>query len=158
MIRVGIGYDVHQLVENRPLIIGGICIPYNRGLAGHSDADVLTHAITDAMLGALALGTIGDWFPDTDPTYTNADSIELLQIVMQTVGKKGYVIGNIDSVLIAEYPKFKPYVNDIQQRLMTVLGCNTDQISIKATTTETLGFEGRQEGIAAQAVVLLQRQ
>ena len=155
MIRVGIGYDVHQLVENRKLIIGGVTIPHEKGLVGHSDADVLAHAITDAILGALALGNIGDWFPDTDQTYKDSDSIELLKIVYEDVKKRGYSIVNLDSVLIAEQPKFKPFINDIRQSLTDALGCDLEQISVKATTTEKLGFEGRQEGIAAQAVVQL---
>ena len=155
MIRVGIGYDVHQLVENRKLIIGGVTIPHEKGLVGHSDADVLAHAITDAILGSLALGNIGDWFPDTDQTYKDSDSIELLKIVYEDVKKRGYSIVNLDSVLIAEQPKFKPFINDIRQSLTDALGCDLEQISVKATTTEKLGFEGRQEGIAAQAVVQL---
>ena len=155
MMRVGIGYDVHQLVSDRPLIIGGVNIPHDKGLQGHSDADVLAHAITDAMLGALALGNIGDWFPDTDPEYKDSDSIKLLQIVYKDIKSRGYSIGNIDAVLIAEYPKFKPYINTIRESLATALECNIDQISVKATTTEKLGFAGREEGIASEAVVLM---
>ena len=156
MIRVGIGYDVHQLVVDRPLIIGGVTIPYEKGLAGHSDADVLAHAITDAILGALSLGNIGDWFPDTDPKYKDCDSIELLKIVYADIKKRGFNIGNIDSVLIAQEPKFKPHIPMIRESLATELGCDIDLISVKATTTEQLGFEGRKEGIAAQAIALLQ--
>tara|TARA_A100000164_G_scaffold302918_1_gene278480 strand:+ start:176 stop:652 length:477 start_codon:yes stop_codon:yes gene_type:complete len=155
MIRVGIGYDVHQLVDNRDLIIGGVTIPYEKGLKGHSDADVLAHAITDAILGALALGNIGDWFPDTDQKYKDSDSIELLKIVYAEIKKRGYTIVNLDSVLIAEQPKFKPFIDDIRQSLTEALDCDISQISVKATTTEKLGFEGRQEGIAAQAIVQL---
>ncbi len=156
MIRVGTGYDVHQLVANRPLIIGGVTIPHEKGLLGHSDADVLAHTITDAMLGALSMGNIGDWFPDNDPKYKDSDSIELLKIIYKEIRDKGYKIGNIDSVLIAEQPKFKPHIPSIRESLATALNCELDQISVKATTTEKLGFEGREEGIAAQAVVLLE--
>ena len=155
MTRIGIGYDVHQLVVERDLIIGGVKIPYEKGLLGHSDADVLSHAISDALLGALALGSIGDWFPDTDPNYKDADSIKLLVEVHQKIIEKGYQIGNIDAVSIAQQPKFKPYIPTIRESLATALNCSKDQIGVKATTTEKLGFEGREEGIAAQASVLL---
>ena len=155
MTRIGIGYDVHQLVVERDLIIGGVKIPYEKGLLGHSDADVLSHAISDALLGALALGSIGDWFPDTDPNYKDADSIKLLVEVHQKIIEKGYQIGNIDAVIIAQQPKFKPYISTIRESLATALNCSKDQIGVKATTTEKLGFEGREEGIAAQASVLL---
>ncbi len=156
MIRIGTGYDVHQLVEGRPLIMGGVTIPHHKGLLGHSDADVLAHAITDAILGALALGSIGDWFPDTDPEYSGADSIELLKIVYEKVKEKGYRISNLDSVIIAQAPKFKPHILAIRERLAAALGCAVELVGVKATTTEALGFEGREEGIAAQASVLLQ--
>jgi len=157
MMRVGIGYDVHQLVDGRPMIIGGVTIDHSKGLLGHSDADVLSHAITDAMLGALAMGSIGDWFPDTDPAYKDADSLYLLRNIYDKVIEKGYTIGNIDSVIIAQEPKCKPYINVIQQSLASTLGCPHDAIGVKATTTEQLGFVGKKEGIAAQAVVLLEK-
>ena len=157
MIRVGIGYDAHRFADNRPLILGGITIPYKQGLIGHSDADVLTHTIMDAMLGALSLGSIGDHFPDTDMAYKDADSIELLKHVMKLIQKKGYSIGNIDSVVIAEEPKLKGHIKDIRKHLADVLNCNEDQIGIKATTTEKMGPEGRLEGMSCQAVVLLEK-
>lgn len=156
MIRIGTGYDVHQLVPGRPLIVGGVTIPHDKGLLGHSDADVLTHAITDAILGALAMGSIGDWFPDTDAAYKDADSIELLKEVYKKVKEKGYEIVNIDSVIIAQNPKFKPHISAIQDCLAKAMDCTVDMVGVKATTTEKLGFEGREEGIAAQASVLLQ--
>ena len=155
-MRIGVGYDVHELTNDRPLIIGGVTIPHEKGLMGHSDADVLAHAITDALLGALALGNIGDWFPDTDPAYKDADSMTLLKNVMDDISNRGYQIVNIDSVLIAQEPKFKPFIAQICTSISNTLGCKLDQISVKATTTERLGFEGRQEGIAAQAVVLIE--
>ena len=154
-MRIGIGYDVHELTNDRPLIIGGVTIPHEKGLMGHSDADVLAHAITDALLGSLALGNIGDWFPDTDPAYKDADSMTLLKNVMDDISNRGYQIVNIDSVLIAQEPKFKPFISQICTSISNTLGCKIDQVSVKATTTERLGFEGRQEGIAAQAVVLI---
>jgi 2-C-methyl-D-erythritol 2,4-cyclodiphosphate synthase len=154
-MKVGIGYDVHQLVDDRPLIIGGVTIDHSKGLLGHSDADVLSHAISDALLGALALGNIGDFFPDTDPAYKDANSICLLQEVHQKIISLGYEISNVDSVIIAQEPKFMPYITQIRTTLAAALGCSVNQIGVKATTTERLGFEGRQEGIAAQAIVLL---
>ena len=154
-LRIGIGYDVHKFGPDRDLIIGGVTIPYDQGLLGHSDADVLTHAIMDAMLGALALGSIGDFFPDNDPKYKDINSLELLDIVHKTIHNKGYSIQNIDSVLIAQAPKFQPYILSIRQSLATQLNIDINGIGVKATTTETLGFEGRKEGIAAQAIVLL---
>ena len=154
-MRIGTGYDVHKLELNRKLIIGGLEIPYEKGLLGHSDADVLTHSIMDAMLGALALGSIGDHFPDHDPKYKDISSLILLDHVNQLIIKNGYKIANIDSILIAQMSKFKPYIPAIQSKLDTVLNIGADRIGVKATTTEWLGFEGRGEGIAAQAVVLL---
>ena len=153
MIRIGMGYDVHQLVDGRPLIVEGVQIDHQKGLLGHSDADVLTHAIADAMLGALALGSIGDWFPDTDQQYKDANSIELLKKVHSKVKQHGHNVVNIDSVIIAQEPKFKPHIKAIQEQLALALNCRIDQIGVKATTTEWLGFEGREEGIAAQACV-----
>jgi 2-C-methyl-D-erythritol 2,4-cyclodiphosphate synthase len=155
MMRVGIGYDVHQLGPNRPLILGGVTIPHHLGLLGHSDADVLSHAITDALLGALALGSIGDWFPDTDDQYKGADSLVLLETVVTAIHKKGYVICNVDSVIMAQEPKLMPYMSQIQESLAKVLGCSINAVGVKATTTETLGFVGKKEGMAAQAVALL---
>lgn len=153
--RVGIGYDVHQLVEGRPLILGGVHIPHTHGLLGHSDADVLTHSIMDAMLGALALGSIGDFFPDTDPKYKDADSIQLCEHVVQRIRDEGYELVNVDSVIVAQAPKLSPHVPAMQQRLSDCLGIEANRIGIKATTSETLGFEGRREGISTQAVVML---
>jgi 2-C-methyl-D-erythritol 2,4-cyclodiphosphate synthase len=156
--RIGTGYDVHALVDDRDLIIGGVKIPHTKGLLGHSDADVLSHAISDALLGALALGNIGDFFPDNDPKYKDADSIELLKEVHQKIIEKGYKIGNVDSVIMAQNPKFKPHILAIRTHLSKALNCPVDCIGVKATTTERLGFEGREEGIAAQANVLLEKQ
>lgn len=154
-IRVGIGYDVHQLVEGRLLILGGITVPHEKGLLGHSDADVLTHAIMDAMLGALSLGNIGDHFPDTDPAFKDADSIKLLHKVHELIKERGYKIGNIDSVIAAQRPKLKPYIPAIVAKLADELNIPHTDVAVKATTTEKLGFEGREEGISSQAVVVL---
>jgi len=155
-LRIGNGYDVHQLVNDRPLILGGVTIPHNKGLLGHSDADVLTHTIMDALLGALALGSIGDHFPDTDTAYKNANSMRLLDHVLQLISQKGFSIINIDTVVVAQEPKLKPYIEAIRQSLATALGLPLDRVSVKATTTEKLGFEGRKEGISCHGVVLLQ--
>jgi len=156
-IRIGQGFDVHQLVENRPLIIGGITIPYEKGLLGHSDADVLLHTISDAILGAIGEGDIGRHFPDTDQKFKDADSYKLLQEVWQLAKQKGYSLGNMDATIIAQKPKMSPYIPQMVQRIVTALECTEDQVNVKATTTEKLGFTGREEGIAAQAVVLLVR-
>ncbi|MEK9726918.1 MAG: 2-C-methyl-D-erythritol 2,4-cyclodiphosphate synthase [Candidatus Margulisiibacteriota bacterium] len=158
MFRIGTGYDVHALVKDRPLIIGGVTIPHETGLMGHSDADVLSHTISDALLGALALGNIGDFFPDTDPKFKDADSIELLKTVYQKIKAQGYILGNLDSVIIAQNPKFKPHILAIRTSLANALNCDIAEVGVKATTTEWLGFEGREEGIAAQATVLLIKQ
>jgi 2-C-methyl-D-erythritol 2,4-cyclodiphosphate synthase len=155
MFRVGFGYDVHQLIPDRPLILGGITVPHPLGLLGHSDADVLTHAIMDALLGALALGTIGDHFPDTDPAYKNADSLVLLRHVDALIRSKGYTISNIDSVIVAQKPKLAPHIPQMRACLSELLSLSLDQVSIKATTSETLGPEGREEGMSSHAVVLL---
>lgn len=155
--RVGIGYDVHQLVAGRPLIIGGVTIPYEQGLSGHSDADVLIHAICDAILGALGLGDIGRHFPDTDPAYNGISSLILLERVMQQCQRQGYCIGNVDSIIIAQRPKLSPYIETMRQTLADALHTAPDNVNVKATTTETLGFAGRGEGIAAQAVAHLMR-
>ncbi len=155
MIRIGQGYDVHQLVVGRPLIIGGIEIPYEKGLLGHSDADVLLHTVADAVLGAIAKGDIGKHFPDTDPAFKGADSTKLLSDVWNFVREKGYKLGNIDCTIIAQRPKMAPYIPLMRQKISELLEADLDQVNVKATTTEKLGFCGREEGIAAQAVVLL---
>ena len=154
-IRIGNGYDIHRLVAERALILGGIKISHELGLLGHSDADVLTHAIMDAMLGALSLGDIGHYFPPTDEKWAGADSLMLLAQVDQLIQEKGWRIGNIDSVIVAERPKLKPHIPAMRERLAEVLSLKPDQIGIKATTNEKLGPVGREEGIAAHAVVLL---
>ncbi|MFJ7978479.1 2-C-methyl-D-erythritol 2,4-cyclodiphosphate synthase [Peribacillus sp. JNUCC 23] len=155
MFRVGQGFDVHQLVEGRPLIIGGVTIPHEKGLLGHSDADVLLHTVADACLGAIGAGDIGRHFPDTDPEYKDADSAKLLQHVWAIVKKEGYVLGNADCTIIAQSPKMAPYNEKIKARVAELLEASVDQINVKATTTEKLGFTGRGEGIAAQVAVLL---
>jgi len=152
MLRVGIGYDVHRLVEGRPLFLGGIKIPYEQGLLGHSDADVLVHAICDAILGALSLGDIGRHFPDTDPAYKGISSLILLGKVVEQMEQQGYCIGNVDSIIIAQQPKLSPYIEEMRATLSEALHTTVDQMNIKATTTEGLGFSGRSEGIAAQAI------
>ncbi|MGJ7036551.1 2-C-methyl-D-erythritol 2,4-cyclodiphosphate synthase [Anoxybacillus eryuanensis] len=157
MYRIGQGFDVHQFAEGRPLIIGGINIPYEKGLLGHSDADVLLHAIADACLGAIGEGDIGKHFPDTDKAYKDADSAILLQRVWELVRQHGYTLVNIDCTIIAQKPKMAPYIPNMQKRIAELLEGNVSQVNVKATTTENLGFTGREEGIAAQAVVLLQK-
>ncbi|NJO43591.1 MAG: 2-C-methyl-D-erythritol 2,4-cyclodiphosphate synthase [Cyanobacteria bacterium RU_5_0] len=154
-LRIGNGYDIHRLVSDRPLILGGIQIAHGLGLLGHSDADVLTHAIMDAMLGALSLGDIGHYFPPSDPQWAGADSLKLLAQVNELILSKGWKINNLDSVIVAERPKLKPHLQAMRDRLATVLQLTADQISIKATTNEKLGPVGREEGIAAYAVTLL---
>jgi len=156
VIRVGIGYDLHRLEEGRPLILGGIHVPYDRGLVGHSDADVLAHAITDALLGAAALGNIGQLFPDTDPVYKNADSMQLLRNVVGLVNQHGYQIVNVDSNVVAQLPKLNPHLDAIRTSLATSLGLPLDCISVKAKTNEHVGPEGRGEAISAQAILLLE--
>lgn len=156
-MKIGIGYDVHKLVEGRKLFIGGIEIDYKFGLLGHSDADVLIHAIMDAIIGALALGDIGKLFPDTDDKYKDIDSKILLKKVYEIMTEKNYKIANIDSVVIAQKPKLKDYIEDMRACLSNILNTDIESVSVKATTTEKLGFEGREEGIAAQAVVLLEK-
>ncbi|WP_457568955.1 2-C-methyl-D-erythritol 2,4-cyclodiphosphate synthase [Desulfurobacterium sp.] len=156
MFRVGIGYDVHRLVEGRPLIIGGVEIPHNKGLLGHSDADVLLHAICDALLGAASLGDIGKLFPDSDDAYKGISSLILLQEVVKELFTKGYRVVNIDSVVIAQKPKLAPYINDMREKIASAVEIPVEYVSVKATTTERLGFEGKEEGIAAQAVVLIE--
>jgi len=154
-IRIGNGYDIHRLVPERPLILGGLKIEHSLGLLGHSDADVLTHAIMDALLGALSLGDIGHYFPPNDPQWAGADSIKLLKEVYNLVKSKGWRIGNIDTVIVAERPKLKPHINSMRENLSQALAIENEQVSIKATTNEKLGPTGREEGIAAYAVVLL---
>jgi 2-C-methyl-D-erythritol 2,4-cyclodiphosphate synthase len=153
--RVGVGYDVHRLSKGRPLILGGVDIPFHQGLAGHSDADVLSHALGDALLGAAGLGDLGHHFPDSDPQYKGIRSLNLLEKIHFLIHQKGYKIGNVDTTLVAQEPKVDLYVAKMRKALASVLQVDVDQISIKATTTEGLGFAGRQEGIAAYAVALL---
>jgi len=157
MFRVGQGFDVHAFAENRPLIIGGIEIPYELGLLGHSDADVLLHTISDALLGAIGEADIGRHFPDTDPAFKDADSAKLLEHVYQLVKDKGYELVNADCTIIAQAPKMAPYIQSMRNRIAELLETSPDRINVKATTTEKLGFTGRKEGIASQAVVLLQK-
>lgn len=157
MIRVGQGFDVHQLVEGRPCIIGGVTIPYEKGLLGHSDADVLLHTVSDAVLGALALGDIGKHFPDSDPAYKDADSVKLMEHVWNLAKERGYKLGNVDCTIIAQQPKMLPYIPQMVDNIARILEADAAQVNVKATTTEKLGFAGRGEGIAAQAVVCLIR-
>jgi len=154
-VRIGQGFDVHALVEGRPLVIGGVTIPYERGLFGHSDADVLLHAVTDALLGAAGLGDIGRHFPDTSPAYAGADSRVLLRDAMRRVIAAGYAVGNIDATIIAQAPKMAPHVDAMVANLAADLGVDRDRVNVKAKTTEKLGFTGRGEGIAAEAIALL---
>ncbi|PYZ95679.1 2-C-methyl-D-erythritol 2,4-cyclodiphosphate synthase [Alteribacter lacisalsi] len=155
MMRIGQGFDVHQLTEGRPLIIGGIEIPYEKGLLGHSDADVLLHTIADACLGAIGEGDIGRHFPDTDPAFKDADSKKLLSHVWGLVKERGYTLGNVDCTIMAQQPKMAPYIEEMRAGISDLLEAETDRVNVKATTTEKLGFTGRGEGIASQAVVLL---
>ncbi|MBH0171757.1 2-C-methyl-D-erythritol 2,4-cyclodiphosphate synthase [Fictibacillus sp. 18YEL24] len=157
MMRIGQGFDVHAFSEGRPLIIGGVTIPYEKGLLGHSDADVLLHAITDALLGAAGEGDIGKHFPDTDPAYKDADSKRLLLDSWKLVEKKGYSLGNIDCTIIAQKPKMLPYIEEMRGVIAGIFGVDVERINVKATTTEKLGFPGREEGIAAQAAVLIEK-
>lgn len=154
-LRIGQGFDVHAFAEDRKLILGGVDIPYSKGLAGHSDADVLLHAICDALLGAAALGDIGRHFPDTDPQYAGADSRELLREVYRRVQQEGYVLGNLDCTVIAQAPKLAPFIDAMCAHIATDLAVEMHCVNVKATTTEMLGFTGRGEGIAAQAIALL---
>ena len=154
-MRVGIGYDVHKLVEGRDLILGGVKIEHSLGLLGHSDADVLVHAIMDALLGAAALGDIGKHFPDTDEQYKGADSMKLLAHVAELIEQEGYVIENIDATIIAQKPKLRPYIEQMEENIARVLHIQKNQINVKATTEERLGFTGREEGMAAQAICSL---
>lgn len=151
-MRVGMGYDVHRLVEGRKLIIGGVDIPYDKGLLGHSDADVLLHAIKDSILGAAALGDIGKHFPDTDEKYKGASSLELLRHVGMLVDEKGYIVNNLDATIIAQRPKMAPFIEDMRRNIASALNIDMDRINVKATTTEGLGFVGVEQGIAANAI------
>jgi 2-C-methyl-D-erythritol 2,4-cyclodiphosphate synthase len=156
-MRVGHGYDVHRLVEGRKLILGGVEIPYEKGLLGHSDADVLTHAVMDALLGAVALGDIGAHFPDSDPAYAGADSLRLLDYVVALLKERGWQIGNVDATILAQRPKLAPYIPQMRGQLAQHLEVSPEQVNVKATTEEGLGFTGSGEGIAAHAVVLVER-
>lgn len=155
-MRIGMGYDVHKLVPNRDLILGGVKIPHELGLLGHSDADVLLHSIMDALLGAAALGDIGKHFPDTDPAYKGADSVKLLEHVGRLIREAGYSIENIDATIIAQRPKMRPHIDTMRRNIKEALEIELDQINVKATTEEGLGFTGSEEGISAQAICLLQ--
>ena len=156
-LRVGHGYDVHRLVEGRALILGGVTVPFDRGLLGHSDADVLTHAVMDALLGAAALGDIGKLFPDSDAAYAGADSIALLERVTALLREHGWQVGNVDATVVAQAPKLAPYVPEMRRRLAEAMGLDVDCVSVKATTEERLGFTGSGEGMAAHTVVLIER-
>ena len=154
-IRVGTGYDVHAFAEGRPCVLGGVTIPHERGLQGHSDADVLTHAIADALLGAAALGDIGKHFPDDDEQYRDISSLVLLERIVDALGESGYTVSNVDATVVAERPKLSSFVPLMRSRIGAALGLPDDRVSVKATTSERLGFTGREEGIAAHAVVLI---
>ena len=156
-LRVGHGYDVHRLVEGRALILGGVTVPFDRGLLGHSDADVLTHAVMDALLGAAALGDIGKLFPDSDAAYAGADSIALLERVTALLREHGWQVGNVDATVVAQAPRLAPYIPEMRRRLAEAMGLDVDCVSVKATTEEKLGFTGSGEGMAAYAVALIER-
>lgn len=157
MLRIGHGYDVHRLVEGRRLILGGVEVPHTLGLLGHSDADVLTHAVMDALLGAAGLGDIGRHFPDTDPAYAGADSLKLLDHVVELLGAWGWQVGNVDATILAQRPKLAPYLEQMRENLAARMKAALEQVNVKATTEEKLGFTGAEEGIAAHAVCLLER-
>lgn len=154
-MRIGTGYDVHKLAEGRKLIIGGVEIPYEKGLLGHSDADVLVHAVMDALLGAAALGDIGKHFPDSDPNYKGADSLMLMREVRRILSENGFEVGNVDATIIAQAPRMSPHIDTMRRNIADALGIDVSQVSVKATTEERLGFTGRGEGISAQAVALI---
>lgn len=156
MLRIGHGMDVHRLVEGRKLILCGVEVPHTLGLLGHSDADVATHALMDALLGAAALGDIGKLFPDTDMRYKGADSVELLKVVMARLAGKGYAPVNVDVTIVAQKPKLRPYIDQMRERLAEAMGMETDLVNVKATTTEHMGFEGEEKGISAHAVCLIE--
>ena len=155
-MRIGHGYDVHRLVEGRPLILGGVNIPYEKGLLGHSDADVLLHAVSDALLGAAGLGDIGKHFPDTDPQYKGADSLELLRVVALRVKEAGYRVSNIDVTMIAQRPKLRPHIEKMEENIARAVGIDVSRVNVKATTAEKLGFTGTEQGMACHAVCLLE--
>jgi len=155
--RVGIGYDAHQFIAGRPFVLGGVTIEHSKGLLGHSDADALSHAISDAVLGAAALGDMGKYFPDTDLKWKNADSLAMLKECARLAGEQGWVIGNVDSTIICQKPKLAGYLGSMKEKIAVTLGVSADKINVKAKTTEEMGFEGRQEGLSTQAVVLLQK-
>jgi 2-C-methyl-D-erythritol 2,4-cyclodiphosphate synthase len=155
--RVGIGYDAHQFIAGRPFVLGGVTIEHSKGLLGHSDADALSHAISDAVLGAAALGDMGKYFPDTDLKWKNADSLAMLKECARLAGEQGWVIGNVDSTIICQKPKLAGYLGAMKEKIAVTLGVSADKINVKAKTTEEMGFEGRQEGLSTQAVVLLQK-
>jgi len=157
MLRIGHGMDVHKLVEDRKLILCGVEVPHTLGLLGHSDADVATHALMDALLGAAALGDIGKLFPDTDMQYKGADSIELLKVVMGRLSEKGYTPVNVDVTIVAQKPKLRPYIDQMRQRLAEAMGMDVDFVNVKATTTEHMGFEGKEKGMSAHAVCLIEK-
>lgn len=157
-MRIGHGYDVHRLVEGRKLILGGVEIEYEKGLLGHSDADVLLHAVSDALLGAAAMGDIGCLFPDNDPKYEGADSLVLLKTVAQRLRENGYTVGNIDATVIAQRPKLKPFISEMRANIASAVGADIDCVSVKATTEEGLGFSGAGEGIAAHSVCLIEKE
>jgi 2-C-methyl-D-erythritol 2,4-cyclodiphosphate synthase len=156
-VRIGHGYDVHRLVEGRRLILGGVDIPWERGLLGHSDADVLTHAVMDALLGAAGLGDIGRHFPDTDPAYAGADSLRLLAHVTALLRERGFTVGNVDATVLAQQPKLAPYIPQMRDNLARAIGADPEQVNVKATTEEGLGFTGSGEGMAAHAVALIEK-
>lgn len=157
MIRIGHGYDVHKFADGRKLILGGVDIPHEKGLLGHSDADVLVHSVMDSMLGALALGDIGKHFPDTDPEYSGADSVKLLEAVNGLIEKEGYTVGNIDATVLCQAPKLAPHIVKMRENIAAACGCDISRISVKATTEEGLGFTGKKEGIASHCVCLLMK-
>jgi 2-C-methyl-D-erythritol 2,4-cyclodiphosphate synthase len=155
--RVGTGYDAHKFVAGRPLILGGVTVPHEKGLLGHSDADALAHAVSDAILGAAALGDMGKHFPDTDPKWKDADSLKMLKECVRLVGEKGWIVGNVDSTIICQKPKLSAHLGLMAQNIAITLGVSVEKVSVKAKTNEEMGFEGRQEGLSTQAVVLLQK-
>jgi 2-C-methyl-D-erythritol 2,4-cyclodiphosphate synthase len=155
--QIGIGYDAHKFIEGRPLVLGGVTIPYEKGLLGHSDADALCHAISDALLGAAVLGDMGKYFPDTDPQWKNADSLDMLKVCARMAQAKGWKVGNVDATIVCQKPKLSPYLVSMSQMIEQTLGIGPDRVNVKAKTTEGMGFEGREEGLSVQAVVLIQK-
>ena len=155
--QVGIGYDAHKFIDGRPLILGGVTIPYEKGLLGHSDADALCHAISDAILGAAVLGDMGKYFPDSDPQWKNADSLDMLKVCARMAQAKGWKVGNVDATIVCQKPKLAPYLVSMSQMIEETLGIGPDRVNVKAKTTEGMGFEGREEGLSVQAVVLIQK-